>query len=57
MTTATAFSVSGSTIGWWQERFKKLGVDFEPPRGRDEEEVLTFRDPDGMVIDLGGIRT
>ena len=23
-----------------------------PPRTRDEEEVLTFRDPDGMVIDL-----
>src|SRR3954452_8193244 len=30
MTTATAFSVSASAIGWWQERFKKLGVDFEP---------------------------
>jgi glyoxalase family protein len=52
MTTATAFSVLGSAIGWWQERLKKLGVDFEPTRGRDEEEVLTFRDPDGMVIDL-----
>jgi glyoxalase family protein len=52
MTTTTAFSVPGSALGWWQERFKRLGIDFDPPRSRDEEEVLTFRDPDGMVIDL-----
>src|SRR4026208_1675643 len=35
-TTPTAFSVPGSAIGWWQERFKKLCVDFDPPRSRDE---------------------
>jgi glyoxalase family protein len=52
MMTATAFSVPGSAIGWWHERFKKMGIDAEPPRTRDEEEVLTFRDPDGLVIDL-----
>jgi glyoxalase family protein len=52
MTTTTAFSVPGSALGWWQERFKRLGIDFDQPRSRDEEEVLTFRDPDGMVIDL-----
>ena len=52
MTTTTAFSVPGSALGWWQERFKGLGIDFDPPRSRDEEEVLTFRAPDGMVIDL-----
>ena len=52
MTTATAFSVPGSAIGWWQTRFRQLGIDADEPRTRDEEEVLTFRDPDGMVIDL-----
>ena len=52
MTTATAFSVPGSSLGWWHERFKTLGIDSDAPRNRDEEEVLTFRDPDGMVIDL-----
>jgi glyoxalase family protein len=52
MTTATAFSVPGSSLGWWYERFKALGIDCDAPRTRDEEEVLTFRDPDGMVIDL-----
>jgi glyoxalase family protein len=52
MTTATAFSVPESSLGWWQGRFETLGVDADAPRTRDEEEVLTFRDPDGMVIDL-----
>jgi glyoxalase family protein len=52
MTTTTAFSVPGSSLGWWHERFKTLGMDTDAPATRDEEEVLTFRDPDGMVIDL-----
>ena len=52
MTTATAFSVPGSSLGWWHERFKQLGIDVDEPTERDEEEVLTFRDPDGMIIDL-----
>lgn len=52
MTTATAFSVPGSSLGWWHERFKSLRIDTDPPRTRGEEDVLTFRDPDGMVIDL-----
>jgi glyoxalase family protein len=52
MTTATAFSVPETSLGWWHERLQAMGVDVDPPRTRDEEEVLTFRDPDGLVIDL-----
>ena len=52
MTTATAFSVPGTSLGWWHERFKGLQIDTDEPTTRDQEEVLTFRDPDGMVIDL-----
>jgi glyoxalase family protein len=52
MTTATAFSVPETSLGWWQKRLQAMGVDVDPPRTRDEEEVLTFRDPDGLVIDL-----
>jgi glyoxalase family protein len=52
MSTATGFSVPGSSLGWWHERFKTLRVDTDSPRTRGDEEVLTFRDPDGMVIDL-----
>jgi glyoxalase family protein len=52
MSTATAFSVPETSLGWWHERLRGLGVDTDAPRSRDTEEVLTFRDPDGIVIDL-----
>ena len=32
MTTATAFSVPGSSLGWWHERFKELRIDTDAPR-------------------------
>ena len=52
MTTATAFSVPETSLGWWHSRLTGLGVDADAPRTRDTEEVLTLRDPDGMVVDL-----
>ena len=52
MTTTTAFSVPGASLGWWHQRFVGLGIDVDSPHSRDEDEVLTFRDPDGIVIDL-----
>jgi glyoxalase family protein len=52
LTTATAFSVPPDSLGWWQRRLGELEVSAEAPYDRDGEEVLTFRDPDGLVIDL-----
>jgi glyoxalase family protein len=56
LTTATAFGVPPTSLGWWQRRLTDHGIDVDPPRDRDAgdaaEEVLTFRDPDGLVIDL-----
>jgi glyoxalase family protein len=52
MSTTTAFSVPGGSLGWWHERLQGLGVDTDAPSSRDDEEVLTFRDPNGMIIDL-----
>ncbi len=52
MTTATAFSVPGMSLSWWHDRLNALAVDVDAPTTRDAEEVLTLRDPDGMVIDL-----
>ncbi|HVL84050.1 MAG TPA: ring-cleaving dioxygenase [Pseudonocardia sp.] len=52
LTTATAFGVPPESLGWWQTRLAGLGVDADPPVSRDGEEVLTLRDPDGLVIDL-----
>jgi glyoxalase family protein len=56
LTTATAFSVPPESLGWWQQHLDGLGVDIDRPRARDSgrqaEEVLTLRDPDGLVVDL-----
>jgi glyoxalase family protein len=52
LTTATAFSVPPQSLGWWQSRLAELKVDADAPVSRDGEEVLTLRDPDGLVIEL-----
>jgi len=51
---ATALSVPKGSIGWWRERFKNLWVTHEPPVMRFGEEVLAFRDPDGLPLELVG---
>ena len=52
MSTTTAFSVPGPSLGWWHQRLQGLAVDTDAPTSRDSEDVLTFRDPNGMIIDL-----
>jgi glyoxalase family protein len=57
LTTATAFSIPPESLGWWQEHLAAHDADIVAvPHDRDSadqtEEVLTFRDPDGLVIDL-----
>jgi len=52
MTGATAFSVPPESLGWWHQRLTGLDVDVDAPATRQDEEVLTLRDPDGMVLDL-----
>jgi glyoxalase family protein len=52
MTGATAFSIPPDAMGWWLQRLQRLGVDVDAPVHRDAEDVLTLRDPDGMVLDL-----
>ena len=52
MTTTTAFSVPGPSLGWWHDRLKGLAADVDAPGSRGAEDVLTLRDPNGMVIDL-----
>jgi glyoxalase family protein len=50
--TVTAFSVPTGSLGFWTERLKSLGVDFDGPEERFDEEVLTVRDPDGLLLEL-----
>lgn len=50
--TATAFSVPEGSLGWWTEHLAALRVDTERQRNADGEDVLTFHDPDGLVLTL-----
>ncbi|MGH7889759.1 MAG: ring-cleaving dioxygenase [Thermodesulfobacteriota bacterium] len=50
--TVTSFSVPEESFNYWTERFKKTGVVFEEPVKRFDEGVMTFFDPDGMVLEL-----
>lgn len=49
----TAFAILPSAVGFWMERFIKHRVEFEHPKTRfDDERVIAFRDPDGMLCEL-----
>ena len=52
LATATAFSVPETSLGWWHTRLVEQGVDVSAPQLRSTEEVLSLRDPDGMVLEL-----
>ncbi|PRX50338.1 glyoxalase family protein [Prauserella shujinwangii] len=50
--TTTSFSVPEHSIGWWRDHLEAQGVATGRVTNRDEEDVLTFRDPDGLQLAL-----
>ena len=48
----TAFSVPESSIGWWKQHLEDTGVEVSRVRNSDDEDTLTFRDPDGLALSL-----
>jgi glyoxalase family protein len=50
--TTTSFSVPETSIGWWKQHLEGAGVETSRVTNRDEEDVLTFRDPDGLQLAL-----
>ncbi|SFW60716.1 ring-cleaving dioxygenase [Amycolatopsis australiensis] len=50
--TTTSFSVPESSIGWWQRHLAAQGIETGEIRNADEEDTLTFRDPDGLKLAL-----
>lgn len=48
----TSFSVPEPSLGWWEERLRRLGVHVGEPGTRLEEDVLSFSDPDGLGLEL-----
>ncbi|HEX4083899.1 MAG TPA: ring-cleaving dioxygenase [Chthoniobacteraceae bacterium] len=49
---ATALAVPVGSLGWWQERFNGNLVSHDRPLRRFGEEVLPFRDKDGLPLEL-----
>lgn len=50
--TTTAFSVPETSIGWWRQHLRELGVEVGEVAERDGEHALTFHDPDGLELSL-----
>ncbi|EHR53023.1 lactoylglutathione lyase-like lyase [Saccharomonospora marina XMU15] len=50
--TTTAFSVPQNSIGWWKQHLEASGVETGRVGNREGEDVLTFRDPDGLQLAL-----
>ena len=48
-----SFAIVPSSVGFWIERFIKYHVEFSQPVSRfDEERVIAFKDPDGLMVEL-----
>jgi glyoxalase family protein len=49
---AVAFAIRPASLGYWIERLVQHGVKHEGPAKRFGEQVLSFRDPDGLQVEL-----
>ncbi len=48
-----SFAILPSSVGFWIERFIKYHVEFSQPASRfDDERVIGFKDPDGLMLEL-----
>jgi len=51
----TSFAIMPSSLGFWLERLLSHGVRYRGPTKRgDDEQVLAFSDPDGLMLELVG---
>src|SRR6266850_3627177 len=55
----TSFAVVPSAIGFWVERLVRHGIKYEGPTkrgpgGAETEQVLAFRDHDGLMLEIVG---
>jgi glyoxalase family protein len=51
-TSAVAFSVPPGALAAWVERLSRQGMPFQGPDSRLGESVISFEDPDGMIVEL-----
>ena len=48
----TSLAIPADSLGWWLHRFVATGVRHEAPMRRGDEQVVSFRDPEGMRLEL-----
>jgi predicted esterase/catechol 2,3-dioxygenase-like lactoylglutathione lyase family enzyme len=48
----TSFAVVPRALGFWVERLVRHGIEYVGPTRRDMEQVVAFKDPDGMMIEI-----
>ena len=49
---ATTFAVPPESLGFWQARLERLGVEAVDARARFKDEVLAFRDSSGLIFEM-----
>jgi catechol 2,3-dioxygenase-like lactoylglutathione lyase family enzyme len=49
---AVSFAIAPASLGFWIERLLASGVKHEGPARRFDEQVLGFKDPDGLLLEL-----
>jgi glyoxalase family protein len=47
-----SFAIVPSSLGFWVERLLGQGIRYEGPGRRFDEQVLAFKDPDGLLLEL-----
>ena len=48
----TSFTVLPTALGFWIERLLRHGVKYEGPTKRGSEQVIAFKDPDGLMLEI-----
>jgi catechol 2,3-dioxygenase-like lactoylglutathione lyase family enzyme len=49
----TSFAIVPGSVGFWLDRLLRKHVEFEQPVTRfDDERVIAFKDPDGLLLEL-----
>ncbi len=47
-----AFSAPASSIDFWIDRLSKKGITFDGPETKGADQVISFQDPDGLLIQI-----
>jgi glyoxalase family protein len=47
-----SLAIPQAALGYWLERFTRLGVPHESPILRFDQQAVAFRDPDGLMLEL-----